>query len=89
MSESKVVFYKIRRNSDGLFSNGGMRPSFNKSGKVWHNKGALSNHLGLVMQMGKVYADCEIVQLEMVPTDTINITEYVAGIADRREKRKN
>lgn len=37
--------YKIQRNSDGLFSSGGITPSFSRGGKTWSSKGALMGHL--------------------------------------------
>lgn len=38
---NNMIYYKIRRKSDGLYSTGGMTPSFTKQGKVWHTKGGL------------------------------------------------
>jgi hypothetical protein len=37
----------IRRFSDGLFSGGGTRPPFNKTGKVWR-RATLKSHLTMV-----------------------------------------
>lgn len=38
-------FYKLRRKSDGLYSNGGSWPSFTSKGKTWNTLAALSGHL--------------------------------------------
>jgi len=45
--------YKIRRESDGLFSTGGTCPRFTKKGKVWTSMGALKGHLTLVSDGGR------------------------------------
>lgn len=45
--------YKIRRDSDGLFSTGGTVPNFTKKGKVWTSMGALKGHLTLVSDGGR------------------------------------
>lgn len=37
--------YKIRNKITGLFSSGGLSPTFNKMGKVWNGIGPLKNHL--------------------------------------------
>jgi hypothetical protein len=41
--ERKV--FMIRRKKDGLFSNGGSRPSFNTRGKQWSRVGDVKSHL--------------------------------------------
>lgn len=43
-----ITSYKIRDNQTGLYSAGGVMPSWNKTGKVWANKAGLMNHLTLV-----------------------------------------
>lgn len=63
----KSEVYKIQR-SDGLFSNGGYRPTFGKNGKVWKRMGDLTQHLNAVMHnritaySNNVYGQCEIVR---------------------------
>jgi hypothetical protein len=39
-----MLVYKIK-NQDGLFSTGGTRPYFNKTGKTWSNIGHIKTHL--------------------------------------------
>jgi len=66
--------YMIRRKSDGLFSNGGANPIFNKKGKAWSSIGPLKNHLQLVntppyqspMEIVQTYMDCEVIVLKFV-----------------------
>lgn len=41
--------YKIRRTSDGLFSNGGSYPWFTETGKLWKSLGACSGHITMVL----------------------------------------
>lgn len=55
--------YKIRNPRTGLYSTGGSRPSWTKSGKTWTGIGHLRNHLGLVDP--KIYAGCALVTLEV------------------------
>jgi len=43
--KDKLRFYKIRDSKTGLYSSGGMRPQFNKKGKVWTNIGHVKAHL--------------------------------------------
>lgn len=70
------VVYKIRRKTDGLYSKGGTYPTFSKTGKTWNTRGALSNHFALLndpyyrrMDRSRIYEDCEIVVIEVVPTE--------------------
>jgi hypothetical protein len=81
-----MVVYKIRRKTDGLFSKGGSTPSFNKDGKVWKQRGHLTNHLNQIHNRS-VYGDCEIIvyKLEEVQQgDGISIDGYL----DEREQKK-
>jgi hypothetical protein len=83
-----AVVYKIRRRSDGLFSTGGGSPSFNKNGKTWNTRGALSNHFAVIKEYGRYrdgkwqyrnpYEDCEVVVIEVVPSEmnTIPVEEW-------------
>ena len=65
-----MIVYRIRRRADGLFSMGGTTPHWNKTGKVWKTKGALSNHLNIVWRRGSVYANCDIVTYELTETES-------------------
>lgn len=55
----ELKIYKIR-NQKGEFSTGGQYPSWSKNGKVWRNKGGLSNHLSLVKE--SFYDNCELIE---------------------------
>lgn len=48
--KNKIVFYKIRNKTSGLYSLGGMNPSWNKRGKTWNNLGHIKSHLSGVKQ---------------------------------------
>jgi len=65
-----MIVYKIQRKSDGLFSTGGGRPQFTTKGKVWRNRGGLSNHVKHVVGDKNIYRDCEIISYEVVETET-------------------
>jgi hypothetical protein len=45
--------YKVRRKSDGLYSNGGSWPYFNIKGKEWRTLSAVSSHIAQVTRNGK------------------------------------
>ncbi len=67
--------YRIMR-KDGLFSNGGTEPDFNKQGKTWSTLGQLKNHLKLFYRYSwsdkketwdiDHYKDCSIIEYKMV-----------------------
>lgn len=80
--------FKIRR-SDGQFSMGGSSPSFNKTGKIWKQKGHLTNHLNQLWSGYRRYRDCEIVVMELVEThtDTITLEEWMNEVLDRKQKK--
>ncbi|MFA5048260.1 MAG: hypothetical protein WC516_04530 [Patescibacteria group bacterium] len=62
---AEEIFYKIKRRSDDLFSNGGSYPKFTKKGKIWRTLGHLRSHLNSVgiLRGFQIYEDCEIVEL--------------------------
>lgn len=66
MNGNKKV-YRIR-NGQGLYSKGGQWPTFNKRGKIWATRSALSNHLTLLN--GKIPSDWVIEEFELVTTET-------------------
>lgn len=57
----EVKMYKIR-NSEGLFSTGGVSPTFSKVGKMWANIGHVKNHLNTGVDIS-AYDDCELVEV--------------------------
>jgi len=84
-----AIVFKIRRNDDGLFSTGGSYPSFTKQGKIWKQKGHLTNHLNQLRHK-RAYTDCEIVPYELVETPagpSMSIATYLQEIQDRKNKR--
>jgi hypothetical protein len=61
-----TVGYKIK-NSDGLYSNGGLFPVFNRTGKIWPTHDRLMKHLKLFRRhkdRRKEYDDCVIVEVD-------------------------
>lgn len=62
---AEEIFYKIRRRSDGLFSNGGTSPRFTNKGKIWKTIGYIKSHLKNVGlgRAAEIYKDCEIIEL--------------------------
>jgi len=92
-----AIVFKIRRTTDGLFSMGGSTPGFNKTGKIWKQKGHLTRHLGQLdnrpIRDGKRrYDDCEIVPYELVETPAgpgVTIHAYLAEINKRKQDRED
>lgn len=74
--------YRIRKGE--LYSTGGSTPRFDKKGKTWPSKAALSNHIGLVR--GGVYAGAVIEEYEVVETlkQTLSLTDYTEALNQRR-----
>jgi len=95
-----AIVFKIKRKSDGLFSMGGSSPRFNKTGKIWKQKGHLTNHLNQLWNgVGTyrtshhgsvhVYSDCEIIEYELVEQPMgpgISITQY---LYERKMKKED
>ena len=70
-----MKIYKIR-DENGLYSTGGMSPSFTKSGKAWNNIGHLKNHLRQFFdrrayrgRSAELYENAEIIAIEVVETE--------------------
>jgi hypothetical protein len=67
--------YKIRDKATGLFSTGGMSPSFNKTGKTWRALNHVRSHLTLLTESWigpkkKLPATWEIVEYVYTITET-------------------
>lgn len=86
---TKKIFYKIRRKSDGKFSNGGTHPDFTAVGKVWRRRQDLVAHLECMMadwlgsnywkeqipkELPSTYRDCELVAYEVIERETSSET---------------
>lgn len=88
--------YKIRRKTDGLYSNGGNMPSFTVNGKTWKNFGGLTNHVkNIASQKTKqMYIDdCELIVLDVTEVQQeINnmgqLYEDIQAKVEKDEKRK-
>ncbi len=79
--------FKIR-NKDGLFSNGGTWPEWTKTGKVWRQRGHLSNHLAQVSR--NIYSETDvIVEFEMIEISTVLLSDYEADRLERGKERKD
>ena len=50
--ETRNLYYKIRRKSDGKFSTGGTTPTFTKLGKIWKQRSHLTSHLSQLHNNG-------------------------------------
>ena len=85
------VVYKIRRKSDGLYSDG--RGDWNKKGKAWPNLGLLKQHLSAVTYKARFastpWAELEIAVFEMPlrPTVILALSGQPGGIVLDEVKR--
>lgn len=84
MSDNEIIVYKIRRKSDGLFSNGGQEPVFMKRGKMWTNIGHIKNHFNIIREyhtskkyLEFLYKNCEIITCVLSQVDSIDILEFL------------
>ena len=59
--------FKIK-NPEGLFSSGGMRPSFTATGKTFAKRGHITSHLAQLnsQQKRQFYEGCTVVEYKMV-----------------------
>lgn len=84
-----ITIYKIRSREDGLYSCGGMDPSFSKKGKTWNSVGSLKNHLNIVSDTS-VYADCDVIEIEVRHTEAVSTpaAQWVAEMQARKAAEK-
>lgn len=72
-----MKIFKIQR-SDGLFSTGGMYPSF--KGKIWDKRNHVTNHLNQFSERDKkdYYSDCKVVEYEVIetPVEEVNVFDW-------------
>ena len=87
-----MELFRIKRLSDGLFSDGGVDPTFSKNGKYWKQESHLTNHLRQVMYYDKIlraYDDCVVVRYDVVEVDTMPIYERINAISKKIREEKN
>lgn len=87
--------YKIKSTKTGLYSKGGMCPSFTKKGKAWTNIGYLKNHINALDGYGRsIYKehDVTIECYEVIKTEqnvfTKTFSEFVDEIKQARNDKK-
>jgi hypothetical protein len=84
-----MLVYKIK-NPLGLYSSGGMCPSFNKTGKTWSSRGHVSSHLAQFADKEKhvYYTNCVVVAIEIKEEECeeINVSEWKNS--DKTERAK-
>jgi hypothetical protein len=94
---AKKGIYKIRDPETGLFSTGGTRPEWHKTGKIWKQLGHLKAHLNQVRtpvsqrRYGRPLADytnAEIVTFEMVETEAKPVAELQAEVKQAKQDRE-
>lgn len=71
--------YKIINPDTGLFSTGGMTPSWSKTGKIWSHRGHVTSHLSQFSERDKqtYYSNCKVVEYELVECDEeVNVLSW-------------
>jgi hypothetical protein len=75
--------YKIKDTTTGLYSAGGMYPSFNKNGKTWRTLGHITSHLGHEDYTNRKHKTCSgienmvIEEYELVLVRTMPLVDLV------------
>ena len=76
-----MKLYKIRHKETGLFSTGGVRPSYSKIGKTWNSMTHVKSHLKQYDTMIHQYPDyiknTEIVTYELKEVNTSNTSQAI------------
>lgn len=82
-------YWKIKQTSTGLFSMGGSDPRFNKTGKIWKQKGHLTSHLNQISRFSiHKYNNCEIIEYEVKPKEVSRTSVMEHLISKKLEKEK-
>lgn len=99
----KTIVFKIQRESDGLYSNGGSTPGFTKVGKIWKQKGHLTSHLGQLHDRGlgnyryrypdgpmprHIYDGCKILAFELVEIPVGPAVTVAAYLQEIQERKQ-
>ena len=87
--EQTKTLYMIR-NTEGLFSSGGQRPTFSRRGKVWDTAGKVRSHLNGYITQGayekrKIPGDWNVVGVEYKATNSK--TYSAASFYEQRRKK--
>jgi len=75
-----MKMYKIRDIKTGLFSSGGMYPSWSKNGKIWSTLGKMSSHL-------KYFDENKVLFWEAVEYDAIESGTFAVRELTKRKVR--
>lgn len=84
-----ATIYKIRNKKSGLFSKGGLSPSFSKKGKIWNGIGPLKLHFNQFIG-STYYEDCEVVEYELVEAEVAvsDCSDWMQASLERRKQRE-
>ena len=69
-------YYKIRRVCDGLFSEGGTKPTVSEQGTQWNSKELLDKYLKKFPSIQ--YIGCDVVTYRFIPlvVERVSVPEY-------------
>lgn len=89
-----MVIYKVRSKTTGLYSQGGIHPTFSKVGKIWKNIGYLRNHFNQLDNHGRnIYKSTDVEIIELVITEEIvcstSFDDFIQEVADRKQARED
>jgi len=68
-----MFVFKIRNTETSLYSNGGSKPTFSKTGKSWTSIGHLQNHITKIKKSRKSYTSCEAVRFKLIEDDYVDL----------------
>jgi hypothetical protein len=90
---SQTIVYMIQ-SKDGQFSSGGTYPRWGRKGKIWRQRGHLSNHLAQSGSHGRQFytaGGAKVVEymLTQEPKNAYPIAEYIEAVDKRRNERQN
>lgn len=79
--------YRIRDVYTGEYSLGGSTPTFSNKGKIWKEKGHLSNHFRQVRP--NVYRNCVIEELELSVIGEQPASDWIDDLNKRKQAEKD
>lgn len=81
--------FKIRDTATGLFSTGGDKPRWSKTGKVWQSIGHVKLHLQQLCWRFEYPRTAEIVEFTLSETGSTPVHDALVLLEQAQEKREN
>lgn len=87
-----MILYRIRRKTDGLFSNNSLPPTFSETGYIWEQKSDLIQYLTSLFSSkhSNEYDDCYVVEYLLAPSFVQDVKKfYRESNKHKNEKTRN